>query len=391
VTLTTSPDASGLSDKVQAMVDAANSVLSSIATDTAYNTQTNTASVLTGDFTATQLINNILSSVSNALGNGASASSVGLSVTKDGQLSFDASAFKAAFAADPVAVQNAFGPSGTYAPPSGSTLSGGITLQRSTDSTQAGTYDVVITQAATKASATINTTGLAASDTITLGSGGNTSTYTVTAGDTVQSVINQLNAMSAANNLGVNATLDPDGSTIDLTAAGYGSGYTFTASSTGIATSAVTPGLDVAGTINGQAAMGNGQLLYTMPGTPSLDAFTLQVTLTTADVASLAGGNVGTFTYAQGASQKLANVAYAAVATTTGSLTSQISSESTIISGLNTQIANWQVILDTKQVALERQWANLESQLSGLQAQGSQLSAAILAMNGVGSSSSSKS
>ena len=389
VTLTTAPDSSGISAKVQTMVDAANSVLSMISTDTAYDTSTNTGSVLTGDSTMRELSDSIMNSISAALGNGTSATTVGLSVTKDGLLSFDATAFQTAFTADPSAVQAAFGPTGTYTPPSGSSLTGGITLQKSSDATAGGTYDVTVTQAATTASGSINTSsGLVAGQTITLGSQGNTATYTVQSTDTVSSVISALNTMSAQNNLSVNAVLDSDGSTIDLTSGGYGSEYTFTSSATGgLTASAVTAGLDVAGTINGQTAKGVGQLLYTLPGTQDVDAITLNVTLTTADVAALGGGTAGTFTFAQGASQKLADVANGAVSATTGTLTNEISSENTTISDLTTQISNWQVVLDTKQAALEQQWANLESQLSNLQAQGNQLSAAILAMTGQSSSS----
>lgn len=393
VTLTSSPDGSGISAKVQTMVDAANSVLSMISTDTAYDTSTNTASVLTGDSTMRQLSDSIMNTISSALGNGTSATSVGLSVTKDGLISFDATAFQNAFAADPSGVQAAFGPTGTYTPPIGSSLTGGITLQKSSDATIGGAYDVTVTQAATRATGSIDTSsGLLAGQTISLGSQGNTATYTVQNGDTVASVVSALNAMSAQNNLAVNAVLDPDGSTIDLSAGGYGSEYTFTSSSAGgLTASSVTVGLDVAGTINGQAAKGVGQLLYTLPGTQDVDAITLNVTLTAADVAALGGGSAGTFTYAQGASQKLATVANNAVSTTRGTLTSEIAGENTTISDLTTQIANWQVVLDTKQAALEQQWANLESQLSSLQAQGTQLSAAVQAMTGAPASSSKSS
>lgn len=394
VTLTTAPDSSGIADKIQTMVDAANSMLTAIAGDTKFDTSTNSASILTGDFTATQLQDNILNAVSSSLVNGTSAADVGLTLTKDGALSFDKSAFESAFATDPAGTQAAFGPNGSFAPAQ-SGLTGGITLQKASDATEAGSYAVTVTQAATKASATIDTTnggsGLVAGQTITLGSGTASATYTVQSGDTVQSVADALNTLSATNNLAVNATVDPNnGSLIDLAAAGYGSEYTFTSSAAGgLAASAVTAGTDVAGTINGQAAQGIGQLLFTNPGTPGVDALTLTVSLTPADVASLTAGNAGTFAYEPGVGQQLASVANAAVATTTGSLTNEISGENTMITDLNTQISNWQVVLDTKQTALEQQWANLETQLSNLQAQGSQLSAAIVAMTGSGSSSSS--
>lgn len=396
VTLTTSHDSSSIAGRIQSMVDSANSVLSALATDTKFDTSTNTGSVLTGDSTANELRDNIMSAIGSALGNGTSATTVGLSVTKDGQLEFDSAAFQSAYAADPVGTQNAFAASGVFAPSVGG-LTGTISLQNSTDATQGGDYAVTVTQAATKASGTIDTTngglGLAAGQTITIGAGTLSATYTVQGTDTVQSVVNALNSLAATNGITVNANVDANnGALIDLTDTAYGSQNTFTSSATGgLVASAVTPGQDVAGTINGQTAKGVGQLLYTDPGTTGVDALTLKVTLTPTDVQSLTAGNAGTFTYQEGASQKLASVADAAVDTVTGSLTAEINGENTLIDDLNTQIANWQVVLDTKQTALEKQWADLETQLSNLQAQGSQLSAAMLAMSGSTSSSSSSS
>ncbi len=390
VTLTTRPDATGMADKVQAMVDAANAVLTEISSDTAFDTQTVTASVLTGDSTVRRLQDDILSSVSSALGNGTSASSIGLSVTKDGQITFDANAFQTSLAADPAAVQAAFVASGTFTPAQ-SGLTGTVLLQKGSDATSAGSYAVHVTQAATKANATIDTSaGLNAGDTITLGSNGGTGTYTVQAGDTAQSVVDALNAMASTDQLGLNATLGSNG-IINLLSSGYGSEYTFTAATTGSLTaSPVTAGLDVAGTINGSSAQGIGQFLFTAAGTPAVDALSLQVTLTPADVSALGGGDAGTFAYAAGASQKLASVAYDAVSTKTGLLTGEITSAGSMITSLNTQIADWQVVLDTKQAALQLRWANLETQLSNLQAQSSQLTSALSAFPTSTTSSSTK-
>jgi flagellar hook-associated protein 2 len=389
VTLTTSQDVTGLTGKVQSMVDAANAVLTEITNDTKFDTSTNTASILTGDSTVRHLQDDVLSAVASMLGNGGAASSVGLDVTKDGQLTFDPTAFKNAFAADPTAVSSAFTASGTFSP--GQTgLTGTVALQKSSDATMPGSYAVNVTQAATKASATIDTSGgLNAGDTITLGSGTNSATYTVQAGDTAQSVTDSLNALASSNNLAVSAALG-GGGVIDLSAAGYGSEYTFTASATGaLVASPVTAGLDVAGTINGQPAQGIGQFLFTNSGTPGVDALSLLVTLTPADVTALGGADAGTFTYATGVGQRLASAAYGAVSAKTGLLTSEIDAANSMITSFNSQIASWQVTLDAKQTALQAQWANLETQLSNMQAQSSQLSAAIAGLPGFSNSSTS--
>ncbi|HEX7106494.1 MAG TPA: flagellar filament capping protein FliD [Acidothermaceae bacterium] len=388
VSLQTSPDGSGIADKVQAMVDAANAVLSEISKDTAYDAQNNRASVLTGDMTAEQLRNNILGAVGSMLGNGTSATSIGLSLTKDGQITFDRDAFTSAFNSNPASVQSAFMPAGAFTPAQ-SGLSGTITLQKSTDATQVGSYDVTITQAATKASATIDTSsGISAGQTITLGSGSTSATYTVQAGDTAQTIVDALNAMAATNKLGVTSTLGSNG-VINLASAGYGSQSTFTSAATGgLVASAVTAGLDVAGTINGQTAKGIGQILYTPAGTPGVDAIMLNVTLTPADVAALGGGSAGAFAYSAGVAQKLGIAANAAISSQTGALTNEISGVNSTIDTLNSEIASWQTVLDAKQAALQLQWANLENQLGQLQATGAQLTSAIAGLPSYSNSNS---
>lgn len=391
VTLTTATDTSGISDNIQKMVDAANAVLTEISTDSAFNTQTESASPLTGDFTAEQLADKILSTVSSAVGTGISAAQFGLTVTKDGQVAFDSSMFATAIASNPSGVESAFVANGSFTP-SQSGLTGSISMQKSGDATAAGSYAVVVTQAATQASSTIDTSGgITAGQTITFGLGGKTATYTTTGTETQQSLADALNALSATNDVGVNATLGTGG-LINLTSNGYGAQFTFTASATGgLTASAVTAGQDVAGTIDGQTASGIGQFLFTNYGTPNVDALTLKVTLTAADVASLAGASAGNFTYSAGVAQAVATVANNAVNSTTGSLTNEINGENTTIDDINTQIANWQTVLDTEQAGLETKWANLESQLEALKNQSSSLAAEISGGSSSSSSSSSSS
>ncbi|MBX6372108.1 MAG: flagellar filament capping protein FliD, partial [Acidothermus sp.] len=258
VTLTVKSDTSGIADKVQAMVDAANAVLSAIDAATAYDPSKQQASVLTGDSTMERIRNSILGAISSVVGANQSAASIGLSVTKDGRITFDSDAFEAAYAADPAGVRTALGPSGSFAPVQ-TGLTGTITLQSSADASLPGTYDVTITRAATRASGTIDTSaGLAAGQTVTISLGSSSLTYTVQSGDTVQSVVDGINALAAQNAVGISASIDPNNpALIDLTSNSYGSQYTFTSSATGgLVASAVTAGQDVAGTINGQTAQG---------------------------------------------------------------------------------------------------------------------------------------
>ncbi|WP_299953780.1 flagellar filament capping protein FliD [uncultured Modestobacter sp.] len=113
-------DPAAVSTAVKTMVDAANAALSAIATHT--NSSTGSTAVLKGDSTLRALSNSVLSTISTAIG-GASASTVGITLTRDGRLSFDAETFTAALAADPTTVQRLVngadattGPDGTTSP-----------------------------------------------------------------------------------------------------------------------------------------------------------------------------------------------------------------------------------------------------------------------------------
>lgn len=98
--------ADGLVTAVQSVVTAANAVLTTIAgyTDTSQGAN----APLPGDGTLTTLAGQVRNAVTTAVNGGGSAASAGLQVTQDGQLTFDATAFTAALAADPSLVANTF-------------------------------------------------------------------------------------------------------------------------------------------------------------------------------------------------------------------------------------------------------------------------------------------
>ena len=105
-TLTVTSDADALANRMKDIVGAANATLDEIAKQTASDPTIGTSSPLTGDFAVRQLQQSILSLVSDPAG-GKSLKSYGVQLTKDGHLSFDADAFKAAYAADPAATEAA--------------------------------------------------------------------------------------------------------------------------------------------------------------------------------------------------------------------------------------------------------------------------------------------
>jgi flagellar hook-associated protein 2 len=107
VTVSVTADSAKLADGMQSFVDAANSVLTEIGTQTGYNAASKTGSPLTGNFTVRQLQQSLLSAVSNGKTGYGSFQQFGVGVDGAGQLTFDRDEFLAAYQADPAATQSA--------------------------------------------------------------------------------------------------------------------------------------------------------------------------------------------------------------------------------------------------------------------------------------------
>jgi flagellar hook-associated protein 2 len=372
VTLSIGTDSGGIADKMQALVDAANAALNEIAKLAKYDANTKKAGPLLSDSAVRNLQQQILGTISSVLGNGTSASSIGIQLTKSGTLTFDRDVFLNAFAEDPTKVKASVTSSSTFASSAG--LSGSISLVRMADGTKEGPYPVTVTQAATRAFTTLATSdGIEAGQVITIGINGKTSTYTTVDGETSESLAAALSAAAASNGIAMSSFVDDSGNVV-VRASSYGSATKLTASTDGtIAIDDITNGQDVKGTINGVAATGRGQTLYTT----GADAITLQVTLDEGDVATLGGASAGTVNVQAGIAQRLTRVAFGAVDPADGTLTNAIASQTKAIQGYNEQIASWDVRLQVRQRSLQRQFANLEVMLGKLQSQSNWLSGQI--------------
>jgi flagellar hook-associated protein 2 len=107
VTLSVSADTDTIATKVQALVDAVNSGLTTIKTYT--STAQGSTAALKGDYSVTSIAGKLLDAVSSAVGADGSPAKVGLQLTKDGTVTFDRSKFTTALQADPALVQRMVG------------------------------------------------------------------------------------------------------------------------------------------------------------------------------------------------------------------------------------------------------------------------------------------
>ncbi|SHG26676.1 flagellar hook-associated protein 2 [Jatrophihabitans endophyticus] len=103
VNVTVTRDASTISSAVKSLVDAANAAHTELDSDTAQG------AVLQGRYDVRSIMSDLGSSVSRGTTTGASLKTYGIDIGQDGSFSFDATAFAAAYAADPTGTQTAVG------------------------------------------------------------------------------------------------------------------------------------------------------------------------------------------------------------------------------------------------------------------------------------------
>lgn len=274
-------------EKVQEFVDKFNALQQIIAENTIFNPDNPAASgVLVGDSstrTVMTQIQSVLGQTIRGLESATirSASEVGISTNKDtGQLVFNSDTFKSKLAESPSDIAAIFADQGR-------TTDGQVEFVRAGSATQVGTYDIQIDQVATRGGYTGSvalsgaTTIDADNDELSITVDGITSgALTLTAGaytdaQLVAEIQAQIDADANLRNSGVDVTVSLDGSNqLQFTSASYGrasrvditSNDTNSLAQLGLGVATGTQGLDVAGTINGVVARGNGQFLTSGEG-----------------------------------------------------------------------------------------------------------------------------
>ena len=141
VTVTVTQDGNALADKVSALVDAANQAVSFIAARSSYDPDTKQAGVFLSDGLARTLQNQVYSAISDVVAGAklGAPGSTGIALVKDGTITFDRSAFLAAYAKDPDAVAGLFRAGG-------SATDSHVSFLTASATTKAGTYAVHVTQ-----------------------------------------------------------------------------------------------------------------------------------------------------------------------------------------------------------------------------------------------------
>jgi flagellar hook-associated protein 2 len=157
VTLNISQDPTAVSNQLDQFTTDFNAIVSNIQTLTNFNTTTDQGSLLLGNSTAQEIhdnLYNILTTNVQGAGQYTNLAQIGISVGSNGQLTFDPSAFAAAFANDPTGVTNLFSQAKTglgnvianQITSLTDPINGAITLQQNTLQSQVTNFQNQITQ-----------------------------------------------------------------------------------------------------------------------------------------------------------------------------------------------------------------------------------------------------
>jgi flagellar hook-associated protein 2 len=368
-TLSVNNDTSAIETNISNFVDGYNTLIGSVSGLTNYDsTDASKNGPLLGDTTAANIKGTLQRMVSGSLegGNGYSTmADVGITFNADGTLALNTEKLKDALSKNLPAFASLFATNGT-------TSDSGVNFLTSGPKAAAGKYDVIITQAATQgeakgeAKADLNAAGKAALDlTVTLnGSAQNVSiakgTYSTPKdlATALQKAINE-NSTFTANGASVNVNADEEGKLV-VTSTNYGKSSNVGISGNGAValfgkeSIKGTPGKDVAGTVGGFKATGNGQTLTGQPGTP-IDGVALQVQ-------GAAHGARGSVSYSVGFAARL-NTFVDDVTSLTGSLSTATKALDGRVSSIDKQITKFQSHLDDVQSNYQQQFSRL-NQLS---------------------------
>ncbi len=372
VTVTVTHDENAIADKVQALVDAANKAKTTIDGLTHYDPNTKQASPLTGDMSATRVLdmltNGFIGSVDSATPK--SPGLAGVSIDKDGNFTFDRTKFTSAYEANPDGVTKLFTQGGTADNAAVQFVSAG-------DGAVAGSYHVVVTQAAAQGT----DTGLqgawppAALPTVKVRVGSNLVSYAVKNTDTRADVAAGLNAAFANAKLNLQAT--DSGSGVEITTVDYGHSASFDVDWDG--NGYVThSGQDVQGTIGGVTATGSGQQLIVPFTDPTMGGLALRITGTTT-------GDLGNFTYQPGVAQRVQTAINTAADPITGFITAAESGLKSRVKFINDEVSQMELRVTQYEVRLRQQFSNLEATIGQLKSQSNWLASQIGSLPTTGS------
>ncbi len=362
-------------EDIESFVSSYNELYKFIDEQLSYDPESGETNPLLGDPTLLEIRRRITDSISGIIPglSGAaykSLSQVGITTDyKTGELLIDDAVLSSVLGTNPDAVSKLF--IGTATPSNQA-----VTFESKTSKTQAGSYSLSIATAPEQATLTgdndLSTTGLGIEETLIFKySVNNTSTdveftafsVTLAAGSTINSIVTSLNSGFATNNAGLAAS-NSNGK-LKITSTAYGDDFWFKVTTDqGHATNQIwataasreDDGVDIAGTINGHATIGKGNILTAGAGYPEEG---LKISTTSAST-----GLFGSVSVSLGIADLLPSILESYVDSDSGVLRAKESSMKDSINDIESRILRMEDIISNKEKRLLAQFARLEVLLS---------------------------
>ncbi|HLK61551.1 MAG TPA: flagellar filament capping protein FliD, partial [Chthonomonadaceae bacterium] len=404
--LSVSSDTTTITSNINAFVTAYNNTIDGINNLSTYDPTTGNTGVLFGDVTMQEMENSLASSVTNQVpglpSNFSLLSQIGITLDQGGHLNVDSTALSSALTSNLQGVAKIFQATGIPSNPLVQFVTGEATTQPSGSSG----YAIQVTQPAQQAvftAATAQTGPLAQNETLTFGGSlfGAPSTapltgghqITLTAGSSLADIISQINgdpvigAVLSASNVGGKLTLTSKqfGTNADFAVV---STIAAAGTSSGIGTTVTDQhGTNIVGTINGEAATGNGQFLTGTLQGGQANGLEVRVTATTP-------GSYGTISYTSGIADGLKNFLNTQTDPFSGVLTTAVNSMKDNVTSIQSDITNLETQITNDQSRLQEQFTAMETAVAQLKAAGQGLAGlgvVTSSSTGTGSSSSSSS
>ncbi|MCP5048425.1 MAG: flagellar filament capping protein FliD [bacterium] len=309
--LTVASDSTNLKENIQSFVEAFNEVSDYLNAQFSYNEEKEAAGVLSGEATAVKVKQDLLTIATSRV-EGIDGSDdyksfavIGLEMNQQGQLEINDDKLDDA-------LENHIDSVKRILKDVGSTTHSDATYIGSTDDTTAGTYTVHVDTVAERATA-VGLANIAAAlgqdEVLTITSGGTDYTVNLTSGMTNTQVVAAINSEMGDNSVSVFAQVNS--SNLEIVTDAYGSSQGVTVVSdiasggggTGIGTTDISDtGVDVAGTLGGNAASGTGRILTGTTG----DTKGLKVSASTTSLAdAINGDDKGDVYFTRGVGEKL--------------------------------------------------------------------------------------
>ncbi len=376
--VTVTRDTSKVKDSIKNLMTAYNGVVDYIRTNSSLDSETFQSGPLFGDQTVAQVENTLSSLIFSSVGSGSvrNLADLGFSFDDQSKLTLDEGKLDSRLSSDLESVRNLMLATGSSA---SSNLRYVSSNNKSVASSAAG-YSIDISQVATKSTFTgtvaqtlPNVGGEVLSFTGSL-FGGTTINLSVGAGASLTDLISTINNDSRLKDL---VTASNDGGVLKLESKRFGtagrfgvtSNLTAGADNSGIGSAGVAVnGLDVAGTINGEAATGSGQFLMGNTGNSTTEGLQIQYT-------GNSTGAVGSVTFNRGIASLLSYRMESFTDSVNGLLTSVDKALTDQIEDLNDRITSTQERLVIREETLRKRFTAMEEAIGRLNAQSSQFGA----------------